>query len=102
MKVVNQTLLAALLGSALLTACGQKEEPKVETAATVAAPAPEVKKEPVKEEPGGWEPPPELRVPGITIPAEGAAPATPEAAAPAPAAGAAPAAAPAAAEKPAK
>jgi len=98
MKVVNQTLVALLLGSALLSACGEKEEPKVETTAPVAAPAPEVQKEPVKEEPGGWVPPPEDRVPGITIPAEGAA--APEAA-PA-AAEATPATAPAAAETPAK
>ncbi len=98
MKIVNQTLLAMLLGSAMLTACGEKEEPKVETVAPVAAPAPEVKKEPVKEEPGGWEPPPELRVPGTTIPAE-TAPATPEAATAAPAPEVAPAAV---AETPAK
>lgn len=102
MKVLNQTLVALLLGSALLSACGEKEEPKVETTAPAAAPAPEVQKEPVKEEPGGWVPPPEDRVPGITIPAEGAA--APEAAAPAApaAAEAAPATAPAAAETPAK
>jgi translation initiation factor IF-2 len=102
MKSLNQTLLAVLLGSAMLTACGKQEEPKVETTAPAVAPAPEVKKEPVKEEPGGWVPPPEQRVPGTTIPAEGAAApaATPEAGAPAPAAEATPA--PAAAEKPAK
>jgi hypothetical protein len=102
MKYLNQTLLGLLLGSALLSACGKQEEPKVEMTAPAAAPAPapEVKKEPVKEEPGGWEPAPEQRVPGITIPAEGAAaPAeTPAAAAPTPAVEAAPATA----EKPAK
>ena len=100
MKYLNQTLLGLLLGAALLSACGKQEEPKVEMTAPAAAPAPEVKKEPVKEEPGGWEPSPEQRVPGITIPVEGAtAPAaTPATAAPTPAAEVAPAAA----EKPAK
>ncbi len=101
MKAFNQALLAALMGSALVAACGQKEEPKVEIAVPDAAPAPapEVKKEPVKEEPGGWEPPPELRVPGTTIPVEGTtAPATTETVAPA----AETAPAPAATEKPAK
>ncbi len=98
MKSLNQALVALLLGSAMLTACGEKKEDAAPVA-PAAAPAPEVKKEPVKEEPGGWVPPAEDRVPGITIPAEGAPAATPEAAAPA--AEATPAA-PAAAEKSAK
>lgn len=99
MKVVSKTLLAMLLGAAFLSACGEKAEAPAEVAAPAAAPAAEAPKpEPVKEEPGGWVPPAEDRVPGITVPADGAA-APAEAAAAAPADAAAPAAPAAEAEK---
>lgn len=91
MKLLSQTLMVLLLGTTLLSACGENQEgtPAV-TADIPKAPvaAEPVKAEPVKEEPGGWVPPAEDRVPGITVPAtpetataapDAATPVTPEA-----------------------
>jgi hypothetical protein len=81
MNSFNQTLLAMLLGVAVLSACSKKqEEPVVSVDAPKAPVAAEVKIEPVKEEPGGWVPPPaESEAAAI---AEPPAPATPPVSAP--------------------
>lgn len=77
MKTPITALLAALLSASLLTACGEKKEEAPAEPAPAAAPAPAP--EPVKEEPGGWVPPPADAAPAA--PAE-AAPAAPAEAAP--------------------
>lgn len=74
MKSLIHSLVAVVFASTLLSACGAKEE-----AAPVAAPEPTpvvapapAAPEPVKEEPGGWVPPP-----ADAAPAAPAAEATP-------------------------
>ena len=85
MKLLNQSLIALLLGAALLSACSKKEEAPVE-ALVAAAPAPVAAPEPVKEEPGGWVPPPADAAPAAPAAPAEAAPAAPAADAAAPAA----------------
>jgi len=78
MKSLFHVLIASSLGLALLAGCEKKEEAApAEPAAPVAA-APAAAPAPVKEEPGGWVPPPADAAP--------AAPAAPAAETPAPAA----------------
>lgn len=88
MNSFNQTLLALLLGVAVLSACGKKQEEPVVTVDAPKTPvAVEVKKEPVKEEPGGWVPPPAAPESApVTSPTPPATPSASDAASPAPAA----------------
>lgn len=78
MKIVNQSLVVLVLGAFLLGACSKKEEAPAEAPAA-AAPAPATAPEPVKEEPGGWVPPPVSAAPAAPAEATPAepAPATP-------------------------
>lgn len=80
MKPVNKFLIALLLGASLLSACSKQEEAPAK-APVAAAPAPATTPtapEPVKEEPGGWVPPPAEAAPAAPA-AEAAAPAAPPA-----------------------
>jgi len=76
MKVNFKFLAAVLFASLLLNACGEKEAeaPVVAPAPVVAEPAPA----PKVEEPGGYVPTPEERVPGEIRPVD-SAPVDPEA-----------------------
>ena len=80
MKSLFHVLIASSLGLALLAGCETKEEaaPAEPAAPVAAAPAAAPAPAPVKEEPGGWVPPPADAAP--------AAPAAPAAETPAPAA----------------
>jgi hypothetical protein len=84
MKSTLQSLLAVLFIAALLGACSKKEDEAAAPAdaATAAAPMPAPAPEPVKQEPGGWVPPPADAVP--PAPAAEAAPAPAPDAAPVP------------------
>ncbi|HQR60605.1 MAG TPA: hypothetical protein PLH03_04480 [Methylophilaceae bacterium] len=50
-------MVTLLLSASLLNACGEKQEEPAAPAESASAPAPAAP-EPVKEEPGGWVPPP--------------------------------------------
>jgi hypothetical protein len=72
MNTLIKSFIALFAATALLSACGAKEE---ETAAPVEAAAPAeaapATPEPVKEEPGGWVPPAEEAAPAVeAAPAE--------------------------------
>ena len=79
MKSLVQLFVVLSLGVAVVAGCSKKEEPVA--AAPVAAPAP-VAPAPVKEEAGGWTPPPADAVPAApAVEAPVAAPAEAPAAA---------------------
>lgn len=77
MNSFNKTLLTLVLGMAVLTACSKQEEPVISSVAPKAPVPEEVKKEPVKEEPGGWVPPPAVVAPETAATAEPSAPVAP-------------------------
>lgn len=83
MKSLIQMLIALSLGATVLAGCSKEEAP-AETAAPAAdaAAAPAAAPEPVKEEPGGWVPPPTDAAPAAPAADAAAAPAA-DAAAPA-------------------
>jgi len=86
MNVASKTLYALLISASFLSACGSKEEAAPAEAPAAAAPAPAPAPEPVKEEPGGWVPPPADAAPAAPAEAAPAAPAEAVPAAPAEAA----------------
>ena len=76
MSTLLRALFALSVTSLLLVGCGEKEAAPVEAAPAVEAPAatpapaeaaPAPAPAPAAAEPGGYEPTPEERVPGITI-----------------------------------
>jgi hypothetical protein len=83
MKSSISTLIALLLGVALLNACGEKKEEAAAPAESASAPAAvPAAPEPVKEEAGGWVPPPAdaaSAIPAEAAAADSAVPATPAA-----------------------
>jgi hypothetical protein len=79
MKLASTLLATTLFTALFLTACGEKPAEEAAPAATseampaeTTAPAAE-EAAPAANEPGGYVPTEEERVPGITVPAEGAA-----------------------------
>jgi len=71
MKSLIQMLIALSLGATVLAGCSKEEAAPAEAApAADAAAAPAAAPEPVKEEPGGWVPPPADAAPAA--PAEAA------------------------------
>jgi hypothetical protein len=79
MKLASTLFATTLFAALFLTACGEKpaEEPAATSEAMpaeTAAPAAATEEAaPAANEPGGYVPTEEERVPGITVPAEGAA-----------------------------
>jgi len=64
MKSLFKLLIAVSLSAAVLAGCNKQEE--AAPAAPEAAPAPVAPAAPVKEEPGGWVPPPADVAPAAT------------------------------------
>lgn len=74
MKLASTLLATTLFAALFLTACGEKPaEPAAEaTPAAETTAAPEAEAAPAAQEPGGYVPTAEERVPGITLPADAA------------------------------